>query len=111
MKTVNFLEADCCSAAVIKRRTLLPGATGEPDGIFEKSLKSVSAKQRSIEFKCELAKRIINNPEKFEFDIWYVNNCSFVLDCKIIAITIKKVFISEGISSSDNVTMDEFKGN
>ena len=69
MKTVNFLEADCCSAAVIKRRTLLPGATGEPDGIFEKSLKSVSAKQRSIEFKCELAKRIINNPEKFEFDI------------------------------------------
>ncbi|CAN1531523.1 WcaJ Sugar transferases involved in lipopolysaccharide synthesis [Flavobacteriaceae bacterium] len=49
--------------------------------------------------------------EKFELDIWYVNNCSFILDCKIIAITIKKVFISEGISSSDNVTMDEFKGN
>jgi lipopolysaccharide/colanic/teichoic acid biosynthesis glycosyltransferase len=49
--------------------------------------------------------------EKFELDIWYVNNCSFVLDCKIIAITIKKVFISEGISASDNVTMDEFKGN
>jgi len=49
--------------------------------------------------------------EKFELDVWYVNNCSFVLDCKIIAITIKKVFISEGISAIDNVTMDEFKGN
>ena len=49
--------------------------------------------------------------DKFELDVWYVNNCSFVLDCKIIAITIKKVFISEGISAIDNVTMDEFKGN
>jgi lipopolysaccharide/colanic/teichoic acid biosynthesis glycosyltransferase len=49
--------------------------------------------------------------DKFEYDVWYVNNCSFILDCKIIAITIKKVFISEGISASDNVTMDEFKGN
>jgi undecaprenyl phosphate N,N'-diacetylbacillosamine 1-phosphate transferase len=49
--------------------------------------------------------------DKFEYDVWYINNCSFILDCKIIAITIKKVFISEGISASDNVTMDEFKGN
>ena len=49
--------------------------------------------------------------DKFELDVWYINNCSFILDCKIIAITIKKVFISEGISASDNVTMDEFKGN
>lgn len=49
--------------------------------------------------------------QKFEYDVWYVDNCSFILDCKIIAITIKKVFISEGISASDNVTMDEFKGN
>lgn len=48
---------------------------------------------------------------KFELDVWYVNNCNFILDCKIIAITIKKVFISEGISAKDSVTMDEFKGN
>jgi lipopolysaccharide/colanic/teichoic acid biosynthesis glycosyltransferase len=49
--------------------------------------------------------------DKFELDVWYVKNCSFVLDCKIIAITIKKVFISEGITAVDNVTMNEFKGN
>ena len=49
--------------------------------------------------------------EKFDLDVWYINNCSFILDCKIIAITINKVFISEGISSIDNVTMNEFKGN
>ena len=49
--------------------------------------------------------------EKFELDVWYVKNCTFFLDCKIIAITIKKVFISEGISAKDSVTMNEFKGN
>lgn len=49
--------------------------------------------------------------EKFEFDIWYVNNCSFVLDCKIIAITIKKVFISEGINETNQATTSYFKGN
>ena len=48
---------------------------------------------------------------KFEYDVWYVNNCSFILDCKIIAISIKKVFLAENISANDNVTMDEFKGN
>lgn len=48
---------------------------------------------------------------KFEYDVWYVNNCSFILDCKIIAISIKKVFLAEDISANDNVTMDEFKGN
>jgi undecaprenyl phosphate N,N'-diacetylbacillosamine 1-phosphate transferase len=49
--------------------------------------------------------------EKFELDIWYVNNCSFVLDCKIIAITIKKVFISEGINETNQATTSYFKGN
>ena len=48
---------------------------------------------------------------KFEYDVWYVNNCSFILDCKIIAISIKKVFLAEDISANDNVTMNEFKGN
>lgn len=48
---------------------------------------------------------------KFEYDVWYVNNCSFILDCKIIAISIKKVFLAENISANDNVTMTEFKGN
>jgi undecaprenyl phosphate N,N'-diacetylbacillosamine 1-phosphate transferase len=53
----------------------------------------------------------INWQQKFEFDVWYVENCTFVLDCKIVLITLKKVFISEGISARDSATIEEFKGN
>ena len=49
--------------------------------------------------------------EKFKLDVWYVRNLSFLLDFKILLITLKKVFVSEGISSSDSVTMSKFKGN
>ncbi|MES2544098.1 MAG: sugar transferase [Bacteroidota bacterium] len=49
--------------------------------------------------------------QKFEYDIWYVDNATFILDLKIIFYTFKKVFKSEGISASDNVTMEVFKGN
>ena len=31
--------------------------------------------------------------EKFDLDVWYINNCSFILDCKIIAITLKTKFL------------------
>ncbi|HEV8084313.1 MAG TPA: sugar transferase [Chitinophagaceae bacterium] len=48
--------------------------------------------------------------KKFEFDIWYVNNLSFLLDIKICLLTVKKVFQSEGISSRTNVTMEKFSG-
>ncbi len=48
--------------------------------------------------------------EKFELDIFYVNNSSFMVDLMIFFKTIKKVFDREGISSSTSVTMEEFKG-
>lgn len=48
--------------------------------------------------------------QKFEYDVWYVNNCSFLLDIKILFLTVKKVFISEGISQEGEVTMEVFKG-
>jgi lipopolysaccharide/colanic/teichoic acid biosynthesis glycosyltransferase len=48
---------------------------------------------------------------KFEFDVWYVDNCSFMLDLKILLLTFKKVIIREGISSDTSVTMEKFKGN
>lgn len=41
----------------------------------------------------------ISGPRKFELDVWYVDHCSFSLDLKIIFLTIKKVFVREGISS------------
>jgi undecaprenyl phosphate N,N'-diacetylbacillosamine 1-phosphate transferase len=49
--------------------------------------------------------------EKFKLDVWYVDHCSFILDIKIIFVTIKKVFVREGISSETTATMEEFMGN
>ncbi|WP_195511385.1 sugar transferase [Bacteroides cellulosilyticus] len=49
--------------------------------------------------------------KKFELDVWYVDHCSFLLDLKIIFLTVKKVFVREGISSDTSVTMEPFTGN
>ena len=49
--------------------------------------------------------------KKFELDVWYVDHCSFLLDVKIVFLTIKKVFVREGISSDTSATMEPFTGN
>jgi undecaprenyl phosphate N,N'-diacetylbacillosamine 1-phosphate transferase len=49
--------------------------------------------------------------KKFEYDVWYVDNLSFLLDIKIIFMTIFKVFKGEGISAEGQSTMEAFKGN
>jgi lipopolysaccharide/colanic/teichoic acid biosynthesis glycosyltransferase len=49
--------------------------------------------------------------EKFELDVWYVNNHTFFLDLKILLMTVKKVLFREGISESGQVTMSKFTGN
>lgn len=49
--------------------------------------------------------------QKFEYDVWYVNNQSFLLDLKIIFLTIKKVIISEGINTENMATTEPFNGN
>lgn len=48
--------------------------------------------------------------DKFNLDVEYVDNVSFIGDWKIILLTIKKVFVREGISSDTSVTMEPFKG-
>jgi len=48
--------------------------------------------------------------EKFKLDVWYVDNHSFLLDLKIIFLTIKKVLIKDGISAEGEVTMPKFTG-
>ena len=48
--------------------------------------------------------------EKFEFDVWYVDNQSFWLDLKILLLTVKKVFFREGISADGEATMSKFAG-
>lgn len=49
--------------------------------------------------------------QKFEYDVWYVENQNFLLDIKILFLTMLKVFKSEGITSSTSVTMEKFTGN
>lgn len=49
--------------------------------------------------------------QKFEYDVWYVDHLSFWLDLKILLLTIKKVFVREGISQQGQATMEPFRGN
>ena len=49
--------------------------------------------------------------EKFKLDVWYVDHCSFLLDLKIVFLTIKKVLVREGISQEGQATMEPFNGN
>ena len=48
--------------------------------------------------------------DKFRYDVWYVRNISFMLDVKILFLTVKKVFCREGISSENSATMEDFQG-
>jgi len=53
----------------------------------------------------------ISWPQKFEYDIWYVDNLSFFLDLKILFLTANKVFKKEGIYSQNNTIMPVWKSN
>jgi len=49
--------------------------------------------------------------KRFELDLWYVDNVSFLLDLKIIFLTIQKIFKREGVSQQGHATMPKFRGN
>ena len=49
--------------------------------------------------------------EKFKLDVWYVDHHNLWLDIKILLLTVKKVFIKEGISAQNDATMPFFTGN
>lgn len=48
--------------------------------------------------------------KKFELDVWYIDNLSFITDCKVILSTIKKVVKREDISQEGQATMEPFNG-
>ena len=48
---------------------------------------------------------------KFNYDVWYVDKVSFFVDIKILFLTLKKVFQSEGINTDEQTTTKFFKGN
>lgn len=49
--------------------------------------------------------------DKFELDVWYVDNQSFLLDIKILLLTVKKVFLRRDINGEGHVTVEPFSGN
>ncbi|MTI76243.1 MAG: sugar transferase [Marinobacter sp.] len=49
--------------------------------------------------------------EKFKLDVWYVDNQSFLLDLKILFLTVKKVLVRDGISGEGEATISRFTGN
>jgi undecaprenyl phosphate N,N'-diacetylbacillosamine 1-phosphate transferase len=49
--------------------------------------------------------------DKFKYDVYYVDHISLLLDLKVLWLTVMKVLKREGINSSENITMGEFKGN
>ncbi len=48
--------------------------------------------------------------QKFEYDVWYADHVSFLLDVRILWLTVMKVIRSEGISAEGHVTIEKFKG-
>ena len=52
----------------------------------------------------------ISWPEKFELDVWYVENRNFWLDLRIVALTVTRVFARHGISHAGDATMPKFTG-
>ena len=48
--------------------------------------------------------------EKFEYDVWYVEHQSFLLDMKIMWLTFLKVLKKEGVSQEGHATMEKFRG-
>lgn len=49
--------------------------------------------------------------QKFDYDVWYVDHFTFLLDLKIVYLTIKKVFKREGITAENSVSAEAFNGN
>lgn len=49
--------------------------------------------------------------QKFDLDVWYVDNISFVLDAKIVFFTLLKVLRREGVNAKDTATIEPFRGN
>lgn len=58
-----------------------------------------------------MGRNSLNWPERFELDIWYVDNRSFWLDIRILALTLNAVIRRKGINSAGEATMSAFMGN
>lgn len=55
-------------------------------------------------------RNLLSWEDKFKYDVWYTQNACFLTDIRIIFLTIKCIFVREGISSDTSATMEEFAG-
>ena len=49
--------------------------------------------------------------QKFEYDLWYIQHQSFILDIKILSMTLTKVFMTKDVNATGLITMEPFNGN
>ena len=56
-------------------------------------------------------RNLLSWKEKFDMDLWYVKNISFITDLKILVATVVTVIKKDGVNSATSVTMEEFMGN
>lgn len=102
---INVLKGDM---ALIGPRPLLPGYLPLYD---EEQARRHEVRPGITGWAQVNGRNAISWAKKFELDVWYVDHCSLSLDLKILFLTIKKVFVREGISSDTSVTMEPFTGN
>ena len=102
---INVLKGDM---SLIGPRPLLP----EYLHLYNKTQKRRHEVKPGITGLAQVnGRNAISWQQKFEYDVWYVENVSFRLDCKIVFLTIKKVFKREGITAENSVSAEAFKGN
>lgn len=55
-------------------------------------------------------RNLLSWEDKFHYDVWYTQNVHFLTDVRVVLMTVKCIFVREGISSASSVTMEEFSG-
>ncbi len=102
---INVLKGDM---AIIGPRPLLPQYLP----LYNESQKRRHEVRPGITGWAQVnGRNAISWAKKFELDVWYIDHVSFVLDCKIVLLTVKKVFKKEGINKEGQATTEAFNGN
>ncbi|WP_312172726.1 sugar transferase [Chryseobacterium sp.] len=102
---INVLKGDM---AIIGPRPLLPQYLP----LYNESQKRRHEVRPGITGWAQVnGRNAISWTKKFELDVWYIDHVSFLLDCKIVLLTVKKVFKKEGINKEGQATTEAFNGN
>jgi undecaprenyl phosphate N,N'-diacetylbacillosamine 1-phosphate transferase len=104
-QVINILKGDM---SIIGPRPLLP----EYLPLYNEQQKKRHDAKPGITGWAQInGRNAISWKKKFEYDVWYVENVSFLLDLKIFFSTFLKVFKPEGVNTIDQATTLKFNGN